>query len=353
MAKSGAPTVREVAQEAGVTAMTVSRVLRGAPGFSAATGERVMEAVRRLGYTPNGLAQGLKTRRTRTVALLIGNVASPFFALVARGFEAAVREAGYLTMICSTDQSPDQEGRYLEVLLQRRVDGLAIAPVESEAPALRAFQEQGIPIVLVDRDAPALRTDGVTADGEAGAADATRHLLEAHGHRRIAGLFGPEETSTGRERRAGYEAALRAAGLAVDGRLVAHCAYTLEAGRAAALRLLGQSPRPTALLAAGNFLTAGALEALAERGLRVPEDVALIGFGPAPRSALERPDLTMVGMPGEAMGHRAARLLLDRIGQSGPGGAGAATGATARVEAPKKERLPVELLLSRSCGCPG
>ena len=165
MVRGGSPTVRDVAQEAGVTPMTVSRVLRGTTGFSAATRERVLAAAQSLGYTPNGLAQGLRTRRTCTVALLIGSVASPLYALVARGFEAVAREAGYLTMICSTEQSPEQEARYLDVLRQRRIDGLAIAPVELDAPALRAFLAQGTPIVLVDRDVPALLVDGVTADG--------------------------------------------------------------------------------------------------------------------------------------------------------------------------------------------
>jgi DNA-binding LacI/PurR family transcriptional regulator len=131
---------------------------------------------------------------------------------------------------------------------------------------------------------------------------------------------------------------------------VAHGPYTLEAGRDGARRLLGARPRPTALLAAGNVLTAGALETLAEMGLAIPDDVALIGFGPAPRSTLERPDLTMVGLPGEAMGDHAGRLLLRRIAQ---GTAGSATAAAAAVVAtPTRERLPVQLLLGRSCGCP-
>ena len=271
--------------------------------------------MRALGYTPNGLAQGLRTRQTRTVALLIGNVASPFFAQMARGFEAAVREGGYLAMICNTDQSSTEEARYLDVLLQRRVDGIAVAPVESESKALRAFVTQGLPIVLVDRDAPALGVDGVTADGRAGAALATHHLIEVHGHTRIAAVCGPAETSTGRERRAGYEAALQEAGIAADPALVGHCPYTLEAGRELAHRLLSASPRPTALLAAGNFLTAGALEAIASLGLRIPEDVALVGFGPSPRSALDRPDLTMIGMPGEQMGRPRRR----NAGRTPPG----------------------------------
>jgi LacI family transcriptional regulator len=347
-----APTVRDVAREAGVTPMTVSRVLRGTVGFSPATAERVMAAVRALGYTPNALAQGLRTRQTRTVALLIGNVASPFFAQLARGFEAAVREGGYLALICNTDQSSTEEARYLDLLLQRRVDGIAVAPVESDAPALRTFLTQGLPVVLVDRDAPALGVDGVTADGRQGAAAATRHLIEVHGHRRIAAVCGPAETSTGRERRAGYEAALAEAGIAPEPSLVGHCPYTLEAGRDLALRLLSATPRPTALLAAGNFLTAGALEATAALGLRVPEDVALVGFGPSPRSALDRPDLSMIGMPGEPMGRRAGQMLLSRLRAVVANANGDITGG-APAAAPVRERFPVELLLSTSCGCPG
>ena len=188
----------------------------------------------------------------------------------------------------------------------------------------------------------------------AGAAAATRHLIQAHGHRRIAALRGPAATSTGRERRTGYEAALREAGVTVDPALVAHCPYTLEAGREVARRLLTGTPRPAALLAAGSVLTAGALLAMAELGLAVPDDVALVGFGPAPRSALERPDLTMVGIPGEAMGERAGRLLLQRLDQSHAGGASTASATMAAVAAgaPLRERLPVELLIGRSCGCP-
>src|SRR5688572_4019734 len=323
--------------------MTVSRVLRGAGGFSATTRERVLAAVRDLGYSPNAIAQGLRNKQTRTVALLIGNVASPFFAQLASGFEAAVRDAGYVAMICNTDQSASRESEYLAELLQRRIDGLAVAPVESDSPALRSFAEQGVPIVLVDRDAPSLQLDGVTSDGFAGAMEATRHLIEAHGHRRIAALCGPEETSTGRDRRAGYEAALRAAGIEPEAALVGHSAFTIPAARALALELLTRSPRPTALLVTGNFLTAGALEAMAELGLAVPGDVALIGFGPAPRSPLECPDLTMVGLPSEAMGRRAGRLLLQRIKEE-------PSGDDDRDVI--REAFPTELLIGTSCGCP-
>jgi LacI family transcriptional regulator len=343
--RSGAPTVRDVALTAGVTPMTVSRVLRGTTGYSDATRTRVLQAVETLGYTPNALAQGLRTRQTRTAALLIGNVASPFYSLVARGFEAAMRAEGYLTMICNTDQSPEEEGRYLAELLKRRVDGLAVAPVESRSPVLSAFVAQGVPVVLVDREVPDLRVDTVTADGRAGAAAATRHLIETHHHRRIAALFGPAETSTGRDRRAGYEAALREAGLDLDPTLVGHCPYTQEAARALTRTLLSRRPRPTALLAAGNFLTAGALEALAELRLSTPNDIALIGVGPAPRSPLERPDLTMVGLPSETMGRRAAALLLARL----------TPGASADPPAPTspiRESFPALLQLGRTCGCP-
>ena len=338
----GAPTARDVAREAGVTPMTVSRVLRGAGGFSESTRERVLAAVRELGYSPNAIAQGLRNKQTRTVALLIGNVASPFFAQLASGFESAVRDEGYVAMICNSDQSASRESEYLAELLQRRIDGLAVAPVESDSPSLRSFAEQGVPIVLVDRDAPSLRLDGVTSDGFAGAAAATRHLIEAHGHRHIAALCGPEETSTGRDRRAGYEAALRQAGIEPDPALVGHSAYTIAAARELALALLTSEPRPTALLATGNFLTAGALEAMTELGLAVPGDVALIGFGPAPRSPLERPDLTMVGLPSEAMGRRAGQVLLERIKAEPEDDA--AHGVV-------REAFPTELLLGTSCGC--
>jgi LacI family transcriptional regulator len=346
--RSGAPTVRDVAAAAGVTPMTVSRVLRGTSGFSASTRERVMRAVEVLGYTPNAVAQGLRTHQTRTVALLIGNVASPFYARMARGFEAAMRAAGYLTMICNTDQSRDEEARYLAELLKRRVDGLAVAPVESQSPLLRSFLARGVPLVLVDREVPGLGVDTVTADGRAGAAGATRHLIRVHGHRRVAALFGPGETSTGRARRAGYEAALGEAGLNVERPLVGHCAYTVAAARDLSRRILTTSPRPTALLAAGNFLTAGALEAMAELRLSAPDDVALIGVGPAPRSALERPDLTMVGLPSEAMGGRAAGLLLRRLDESGP-----KSPAGTREGEPVRESFPAVLQLRRSCGCAG
>lgn len=346
--RSGAPTVRDVAAAAGVTPMTVSRVLRGTTGFSSATRERVMRAVEALGYTPNAVAQGLRTHQTRTVALLIGNVASPFYARLARGFEGVMRAAGYLTMICNTDQSRDEESRYLAELLGRRADGLAVAPVETQSPLLRSFLTRGVPLVLVDREVPGLDVDTVTADGRAGAADATRHLIRDHGHRRVAALFGPAETSTGRVRRAGYEAALRGAGLAVEHTLVGHCAYTVAAARDLGRKILSADPRPTALLAAGNFLTAGALEAMAELRLSAPDDVALIGVGPAPRSALERADLTMVGLPSEAMGERAARLLLRRIGETAP-----ASPAGTRADEPIRESFPAVLELRRSCGCAG
>jgi LacI family transcriptional regulator, galactose operon repressor len=322
-----------------VTIMTVSRVIRDRREVAEATRQRVRAAMDALGYTPNAMAQGLRTQRTQVVALLIGNITNPFFTLVARGFEEAVSGQGYLTMVCNTDQSPDQEAEYLDHLLRRHVDGFAISPADVDDSRLKRCLERGVPFVMVDREVPGLAVDGVSADARRGAAAATRHLIEAHGHRRIAALFGPEWTSISRERRAGYEDALRAAGLPLDPGLLDHCPFTVEAGRTLAQRLLSRHPRPAALLAASNFLTAGALEACARLGLDVPNDVALIGFGPIPRTPLERQDLSLVGAPAKAMGYRAGELLVARIADS--------QGAP-----PRHERFPTELVLSRSCGCP-
>jgi LacI family transcriptional regulator len=337
--RTNGPTIRDVARESGVTIMTVSRVIRGRQGVAEGTRRRVLAAMENLGYTPNAVAQGLRTQRTHTLALLIANITNPFFTLLARGFEEAVSPHGYMAMVCNTDQSPHQEAEYLDHLIRRQVDGFAISPADVDASRLKRCIERGVPFVMVDREVPGLAVDGVSADGRSGAAAATRHLAEVHGHRRIAAMFGPEWTSIARDRRAGYEDALRTLGLPLDPALVGHCPFTVEDGRTLALHLLAQRLRPTAILAASNFLTAGALEAFDQLGLAVPADVALIGFGPIPRTPLERQDLSLVGAPAKAMGRRAGELLTARI-EDGP------------APAPRHERFPTELALSRSCGCP-
>ena len=308
-------TMADVAREAGVSSMTVSRVINNKEDVRAATRERVVAVIERLGYRPSGIARGLATRRTGTLGLVVPDVANPFFADVARGVEHVAYGEGYNVFLCNTEEDPERELGVLKSLEEKRVDGLVLCSSRLDEEELRAIVTRHSAAVLVNR-----RLEGqgvrlatrVLVDDEAGGRLATRLLLEA-GHRMVAFLAGPRVSHSGRERGKGYRAALVEGGVVDNGARVRHCAPTVEGGQQAARELLDVYPRTTALFCYNDLVAVGALQACAELGRRVPEDVAVVGYDDIPLAALVTPALTTCRVPRYELGARTVRLLLDQI----------------------------------------
>jgi LacI family transcriptional regulator len=303
------PTIRDVARRAGVAPITVSRVINDSDYVSAETRRRVEQAIEELQYVPNTLAQSLRFNRTNILALILTDITNPFWTTLARGAEDAANEEDLNVILCNTDENPAKQSNYIDLLLQRRVDGFLLAPAESTLESIEPILKQRVPFVVLDRKIPGIQVDIVRGDSERGAYDLTRYLIDL-GHREIAILTGPPSISTSAERVTGYRQALEDNGIAPNPAWISYGEFRQESGYVQTLRLLALSERPTALLAANNFIAVGAMQALSENGLDVPGDISLAGFDDI---ASVRPFLTVVVQPAYEMGFRATKLLLQHI----------------------------------------
>jgi LacI family transcriptional regulator len=310
-------TISDVARQAGVSAMTVSRVINNSGYISPETRERVEKAILDLGYVPNALARSLRFKQTKTLALVLTDITNPFFTTLARGVEDAASEQGFSVIFCNTDESESKEAEYLNVVLQKQVDGLLLVPACSSGDSVTFLQERKVPVVVLDRRVSDVKVDTLRCDSEEGAYQLTRHLLHL-GHTRIAVLSGPPSVSTATDRVAGYRRALAEAGLASRAELVFHAGFSQAGGHQMALQALAVTPRPTALFAANNFITSGAFRAVREAGLRVPEDISIVSFDDLPTASDMGPALTVAAQPAYEMGRRATELLLTRLAGEGP-----------------------------------
>ncbi len=330
------PTIRNVAERAGVAPITVSRVINDSGYVSEETRARVEAAIAELRYVPNTLARSLRSRKTGLLALIVTDITNPFFTTIARGVEDVANEHGFSVILCNTDENEDKQIDYLTVLLQKRVDGFLFVPARSTPESVQLIQRQNVPVVVIDRQISGVEVDVVRGDSEQGAYELVNLLLSL-GHRRIGMLSGPETISTAAQRVAGYRRALAEAGVDRDAALVYCGAYTQEGGYQTTQQALSATPRPSALFAANNFIAMGAFRALREAGLSVPEDVALVCFDEAPQSAMIEPFLTVAAQPAYEMGRQATDLLLARL--SGEA-----------LQACQEIVFPVEIIARKSCG---
>lgn len=329
-------TISDVAKRAGVSPVTVSRVINNAANVSPATRENVRRAIEDLGYVPSGVAQSLRSKRTRSLALLVPDITNVFWTTVARGVEDTAQSRGYSVLLCNTDENTAKQLRYLEVVVSQRVDGVIIAPCDAEAQNLARLRQRQVPTVVIDRCIQGWEVDTVRGDSLAGARALVDHLVRL-GHRRIAVISGPPGTSTAQDRVAGYCLALAGAGLPLDPALVKRGEFRATSGERLTRQLLAVVPRPTAIFAANNAIAVGVLETLQQQGLRVPHDVALVSFDDLPDTSRLFPFLTVIVQPAYDIGSHAAQLLLDRLG------AGADL-------PPRHVELPTRLIIRRSCG---
>jgi LacI family transcriptional regulator len=312
-------TIREVAKRAGVSPITVSRVVNNSDYVNQATKKRVQAAIRQMGYVPNTLARSLRSRRTSTLALVLTDITNPFWTTVARGAEDAASKAGFSMMLGNTDESEEKQGRYITALLEKRIDGILFVPVGNTSAVIRMVKRQNVPVVVLDRRISGAKADVVRCDSEGGAFKLTKLLLSL-GHRRIAVLSGPGNISTAEDRVHGYQRALSEQGVPLQSELMQYGRFTVESGAEMADRMLRLAPRPTAIFAGNNFIAIGALKAVQEARLRVPEDVALVGFDDLPANLTIAPFLTVAKQPAYEMGKGAAELLLARLAGKAPRG---------------------------------
>jgi LacI family transcriptional regulator len=308
----------DVAQVAGVSAMTVSRVVNGKGEVSPATRERVLEVVERLGYRPSGIARSLASQRTRTLGLVVPDVSNPFFATLAQGVEHVAYANGYNVFLCNTNEDPQRELAVLESLEEKQVDGLLLCSSRLDEDQLASVVARHSSVVLVNRVLAGNSHPSLLVDDEAGGRLATHHLLE-RGRRALGFLAGPKVSHSGQERLKGFRSALEAGGVPFEPSRTQSCVPSARGGRQATLRLLTEHPDLDALFCYNDLVAVGALQACAERGRHVPGDVAVVGYDDILLAALVTPSLTTCRVPRYELGSQAAKLLLAQVdGSSEP-----------------------------------
>lgn len=329
------PNLIDIAKRAGVAPITVSRVINNSGYVSKPTRERVETAVKELGYVPNTIARGLRSKRTHTLALIVTDITNPYFTSMARGVEDVAGASNYTVIYCNTDESETKEEKYANMLAQRQVDGVLLVPSCGNATTIKFLESNGIDVVVLDRRISGVRSDIVCSDSENGANRLVK-LLIGLGHKRIAIIAGQKDVSTSFDRVAGYQQALTEAGL-IKNELIYYGAFNEQSGYELTNQAMMQSPKPTAIFGANNFIAIGIIKALHDLKLDVPKDVSVVGFDDLPESMFMKPFLTVARQRAYEMGRLATELLLKRI--SG--------------ELPEEHReiiLPVEVVVRESSG---
>lgn len=305
-------TLRDVAGELGLSISTVSRALNGHPHIDERTRKRVRQTAARLNYQPNVLARGLRNDQTKTIGLVIPDILNQFYAAGATILQSTLRQSGYRLIVCISNDDPATDRECLLELTQHRVDGIVHVPCTPDGAKALRDSSVSVPIVELNRCSEGGIFDAVIPDDREGAFQLAQHLIEL-GHRAIGVIVGNPSLSTTRARLHGFEDALRAANISLDGCPILHGDYSKQWGKEAAEQLIQLHARPTAIFATGNQIVLGALQALEEAKLAVPNDISLIGFDDPDWFAVWRPAVTTYALPLQEMGLLAGRLLLDRM----------------------------------------
>ena len=307
-------TIKDIARLLGISPSTVSRALRGHPDISLETKRRVMKLAQRLHYHPNLIAQSLQTQRSNTIGIIVPEIKHSFFASVIGGVEDVAYNSGYTIMVCASNEDYEREAINTRAMLSHRVAGLLIS-LSSKTKNLEHLEmalHREIPLVFFDRSVKGLSASQVLADDFTGAYEAVSHMVKS-GHTRIAHLGGPLNISISRYRYQGYKKALQDHGLPVDKALVIRGGFANEDGYRGLKKLWRLNPRPQALFAINDPVAIGAYQYAKEAGIRIPRDMAVVGFANEPVAALLDPPLTTVELPAYEMGQSAADMLLQQI----------------------------------------
>lgn len=327
--------IKDVADAAGVSTATVSRVLANKPHVRQEVKARVMKVVKKLNYRPNRVARSLRSQKSTIIGLIVSDIENPFFQQVGRAVEDAAHEQGYSVMLCNNDEDPDKEQRYLHLIRDENLAGIILSPTRQTADNFSATSELNIPMVVIDRRVSNADVDNIIIDNVQAAQTITTHLIE-HGYRRIGAIFGIGST-TGRERREGFVQALKAHDLQPSTDVVKYANPREDDGFNTTLKLLQLPEPPEAILTSNSLLAAGALRALRESKKTIPEEVAFASFDETTWAKLVVPALTVIKQPTYEIGRTATDLLIKRIQDP--------TRSTREVT------LKSKLIVRQSCGC--
>ncbi len=327
--------IKDVADAAGVSTATVSRVLANKPHVRQEVKARVMKVVRKLNYRPNRVARSLRSQKSTIIGLIVSDIENPFFQQVGRAVEDAAHEQGYSVMLCNNDEDPDKEQRYLNLIRDENLAGIILSPTRQTADNFSATSELNIPMVVIDRRVSNAEVDNIVIDNVQAAHTITTHLIE-HGHRRIGAIFGTGST-TGRERREGLVAALKDHNIQQSSDLIKYTNPREEDGFNTTIKLLQLSEPPDAIFTSNSLLAAGALRALRESNKAIPEEIAFASFDETTWAKLVVPALTVIEQPTYEIGRTATELLIKRIQDP--------TRSTREVT------LKSKLIVRQSCGC--
>lgn len=302
----------DVAATARVSVATVSAFVNGTAPVSTELRGRIEHAIQSIGYKRNAIARSLKIGTTKTVGLVIADITNPFFTDVTSVIQDVLHRSGYAVILCCTDEDPVLQDEQISLLLDRMVDGLIIAPAGDDHALERSLAKTDIPTVLIDRICNGIDADAVVLDNQRAVHDAINYLIGL-GHRRIGYISGSPDTWTGRSRLAGYKAALEAAGIPLTDELIRFGNSRERDAYNAAMQLLVQPERPSALFSANNLMVIGVMRAIRDMGLRCPDDISVSSFDDFPWADVFQPNLTVIAQPVHAIGEQAAQLILERI----------------------------------------
>ena len=326
--------IKNVADAAGVSTATVSRVLANKPHVRPEVKKRVMEVVKKLNYQPNRVAQSLRSNTSRIISLIVADIENPFFQKVSRAVDDTAQELGYNVIVCNTDEDPEKEKKCLDLLRVGNVAGAIVAPTMKALNTFNEIYSLDTPVVMIDRRVSNYDVDNVLIDNVSSAHTLVSHLIE-HGYRRIAGVFG--DSTTGRERRNGFVKALKDHGIKPLKDLMRYTNAREEDGYQVTMKLLNLQDRPDAIFTSNSLLAAGILLAIRESGLRVPDDIAFASFDDTTWAKLVEPALTVIEQPTYEIGRTAAELLIKRIQDS--------------KRSNREVVLKSNLIVRQSCGC--
>ena len=332
-------TIYDIAKRAGVSPATVSRALNNLTSVKEETRKKIHKIAKEMNYSPNFLARSLVKKQTNTIALIISDITNPFFTTMARGVEDAASQKGFNTIFCNTDENIEKEKQYVDLMLQRRVDGIIIASCGS-GNNLVEIKNRNLPLVLVDRSFPGNNGwDSVVGDSEEGAYFLTKHLIEVHHHQKIAIISGPPVLSTSQDRVRGYLRALRDYQIKENPEWIILGEFKENFGYQLALKFLHSfGDKPTAIFAGNNFIAIGIIRAVREMGLDIPDNLALVTFDDLEMASYICPFLTVAKQPAYTMGRVATEFLLQRIFGE-------------RIKEKRIVVLKPEIIIRKSCGC--
>lgn len=329
-------TIRDIARIAGVSHTTVSRALNDSPNIRAETKDRILRIIKEMNYRPDVKARGLAMKRSGLIGLVVSDISNPFYAEVARGIEDKAHEKGYNVIFCSTDNEPGRTETYVKVMMEIGVDGLVFASARLHEPMVEKLIAERFPVVLVNRKLKGKGFNHVVLDNVRGAYELTAHLIKL-GYRKIALIVGPSNLSTGIERLKGYQKALKDYGVEPSSKYVYHGPFTKATGYEGAKALLTMKERPEAIFGGNDCIAMGVIDAVEELGLRIPHDVAVVGFDDTDFASNRRIKLTTIGYKKYEMGSIGVQILIDHIERRG-------------VDYVHRVVLEPKLVIRESCG---